>query len=62
MGTITKKKYVGDSILDITCTNEGAGLLDTKVEINGKPLCWITYGDLDNFVNELEDVVTKYRI
>jgi hypothetical protein len=62
MTTITKTKYIEHSTLEITCTNEGAGLLDTKVEINGKPLCWITYSDLDNFINELEDVVSKYRI
>ena len=62
MGTITKTKYVGDSALLFTCTNEGGGLLDTKVEINDEPLCWITYSEIDKFTEELEDVVNKYRI
>lgn len=60
MRTITK--YVGDSTLFFTCKNEGAGYLDTKVEINGKPLCWITFIDIDNFVEEFSHTVGKYSI
>lgn len=59
----TSSKMIGD--LEITFTGEkypGDPILDTKVEINGEQLCWITWNDKENFFSELESTVEKYRI
>lgn len=41
---------------------KGEPELDTKVEIEGGTLCWISLPDKDKFVQELEAVISKYRI
>lgn len=60
MRTITKN--VGHSTLVFTCKDEGGGYLDTKVEMNGKLLCWITFSELESFYYDLVVTVEKYRI
>ncbi|MCK9417096.1 hypothetical protein M0Q97_10610 [Candidatus Dojkabacteria bacterium] len=40
----------------------GNPILDTRVIIEGKTICWITWNDKDVFINELNDVISKYRI
>jgi len=60
MRTITK--HVGDSTVVFTCKNEGAGLLDTKVEINGSLLCWISFSELRSFYFDLSVTIERYRI
>ena len=62
MKKITETKYLGDSELVFTCINEGAGLLDTKVEINGALLCWITFSELESFYYDLLVTLEKYKI
>jgi hypothetical protein len=54
----TKKKFIGDIVLNFECMDE----FDTKVTINGTPLCWITWVDVDKFVLELSEVLSKYKI
>lgn len=51
-----------DTHLHITCKDEGAGYLDTRVDVIGENLCWISYPELEHFVAELQAVVNKYRI
>lgn len=41
------------------CENQ---LLDTKVSIAGQNLCWISYMDKEDFVRDLQAVITRYRI
>lgn len=35
---------------------------DTKVEINGTFLCYISYSESEQFVNDLSEVIGRYRI
>lgn len=53
---------VGDLIFKLEGENWGKGLQDTKVTINDQLLCWIQWKDKDDFLNELKDVISKYRI
>lgn len=62
MKTIKTNRYIGDILLFFESENLGAGYLDTTVKCNDAVLCWITYSEIDNFVNELNDVINKYRI
>lgn len=41
---------------------QGNPPLDTKVELTGGTICWITWGDKENFEKEINDVIAKYRI
>ena len=36
--------------------------LDTKVTLNGSLLCWISFPDLEAFVDEFAEFMSKYRI
>lgn len=59
---ISQTHYIGDLTLQLDGENWGNGLEDTKVSIDGKLLCWIQWNEKDNFLNELKNVVSKYRI
>ena len=41
---------------------KGLDILDTKVEVGGKVLCFVTWKDKDKFTRELNDVINKYQI
>nr|WP_288215359.1 hypothetical protein [uncultured Butyricimonas sp.]DAZ13416.1 MAG TPA: hypothetical protein [Caudoviricetes sp.] len=34
---------------------------ESKVEVNGKTLIWISTGDVDNFIQDLQLILDKYR-
>lgn len=38
------------------------GILDTKVSINEKMLCWIIWKDRDEFLRKINNVIDEYRI
>lgn len=40
----------------------GNPILDTKVELNGETLCWITWEERKEFARKLDDVLSEYRI
>lgn len=42
--------------------NWGTGLQDTEVKIEDKQLCWIDWKDKDAFIDEIREVIDKYRI
>lgn len=48
--------------LEFDCEPCEGEFLDTRVTIDGQPLCWITWKDVDNFANEINDVINKYAI
>lgn len=52
------------SQLTITLTGEnyGDGPLDTRVEIQGGTLCWVSWPESDEFLKELNDLINKYAI
>ena len=55
------------SLGNLTVTFEGEqfaglGILDTSVNIAGQNLCAITWKDQFDFINDLNDVISKYRI
>ncbi len=61
--TINKSININDNLkLDIRCRDEGGEYLDTRIQINGDTLCWVSYPELDDFVKELQAVISKYRI
>jgi hypothetical protein len=46
-----------------TCEEDAAGeFLDTKVELNGMLLCWITWGNHEIFIKDFSAWIGKYRI
>ncbi len=53
-------RAIGDLALEIT--SDKNDYPDTKVQIYGETLCWISYNDIDEFTRELNDVINKYRI
>lgn len=40
----------------------GQPTLDTKVTIDGKTLCWITWEYKEIFTEELNEIINKYQI
>lgn len=40
----------------------GHPITDTKVQIAGSTVCWITWSDKEAFTAELQAVISKYRI
>lgn len=55
-------KIIDNNTLFFECENEGSGFLDTKVTINGTYFCYITYSEIDNFVKDFSEFMSKYRI
>lgn len=39
-----------------------APVLDTEVKIDSGTLCWISWPEKDQFLKELNEVITKYSI
>ena len=64
----TEPKYIGHSATlgDLTLSfrgeNWGAGIQDTRVSIGDSQLCWICWEEKEAFINELTDLINKYRI
>jgi hypothetical protein len=54
----TKRKRIGYS--EIVFTSYGG--MDTSVRIGGSLICTIAGNEIDQFMNELEQVISKYRI
>jgi len=55
--------FLGD--LEITFRGEkydNKPILDTSVKIGEQTVCWITWNDKKSFVQELNDIISKYRI
>lgn len=54
--------YIGDIPAVVKCERCEGELLDSKVEIEGGTICWITWGDRESFFNDLNQLISKYRI
>lgn len=61
METKTVIKIIDNNTLEFKCTDEGSGFLDTKVTINGTFFCWISFPELNGFVNDFSVFMSKYR-
>lgn len=60
---ITNTHMVGD--LQLSFRGEAwddKGFVDTEVKCNGNLLCWIVWPDKEKFVQELNAIISKYRI
>jgi hypothetical protein len=58
--------YSYDKIGDLNCTLESevvdGKLYDTKVSIESGIVCYIAGSEKSAFINELNDIISKYRI
>ena len=46
-----------------TCESDEEGeYMDTKVTLNGILFCWITFSDLEGFMKDFSNFISKYRI
>ena len=62
-----KTKYVqkligANNSLEFTCEPCEGEYLDTKVQLNGVFLCWISFPDLEEFVNKLNNTIAEFAI
>jgi len=55
-------KIIDNNTLKFTCEECEGEFLDTNVEINGTFLCCISFPELEQFVNDLSEVISRYRI
>jgi len=67
MNTEVKKHTIelglGNLALRLTGEQYDDGdILDTKVEVSGENLCYITWSEKEASVKELNEVIKKYRI
>jgi len=53
---------VGHATVNLEIEVEDGKKWDTKVEIGGELLCFISGPEIDNFKTELNDLVEKHRI
>lgn len=60
----TKKQefYLADCIINTESEVFDNEILDTQIFINDTYLCTIAGSDIDNFVNDLRELIKKYRI
>jgi hypothetical protein len=57
-----KSVELGDSTLEFRCEPCEGEYLDTSVMINGQSLCWITWNDVEKFIEEIRLPISKYSI
>jgi hypothetical protein len=59
----TKTEYIGNNFLEFDCDDFDNGQwLDTKVYFNGELLCVITGNTIDNFIEDFQNLINKYKI
>ncbi len=58
----TVKKSFGNMTLVFTCEECEGQYLDTKVTINGETLCWVSFPEIDTFVEKLDNTMSDHRI
>jgi len=59
----TRKWSYGPNTLIFTCEDfENGKWLDTVVYLNGQEICVIAGCEIDNFINDFKNLITKYRI
>lgn len=55
--------YIGNIQLLLTSDVVDGKILDTKVEVMEEGMiCWICGLEIDNFIKDINEVITKYRI
>jgi len=62
MPTKSLQKIIPGNSIHFSCEECAGEYLDTRVEFNDIFLCYITWTDVENFVKDFEDLLTKYRI
>ena len=55
-------RIIDNNTLCFTCEQCEGEYLDTRVTINGTFFCWITFSDLENFMQDFSNFMSKYRI
>lgn len=48
--------------LSLTVEMDNGNEYDTRVQIEGGTLCWVSGPERHNFINELNELIAKYRI
>lgn len=59
--TKTENKTIGDLPARLTIDVIAGGATDTKIEIGGGTLCWVSGEKWQEFINELNKIINKYR-
>jgi len=59
---VTEVAQIGDIRGNTITVVDDGKLLDTKVLLHSGVLCWITHDSKDKFLEEINEVITKYRM
>lgn len=62
MSTIKKTAYIGDMCVTIETDVYDGQKGDTKITHSGNLICWVSGSEIDKFIEEIADIITKYRI
>jgi len=62
MPTKSVYKTIPGNDFHFSCDECDGEYLDTRVNMNGIFLCYITFSDVENFFNDFQTLLTKYRI
>lgn len=62
MKTKTKTVYVGDLRAEASIYVEDGAEMDTTVQVPGGVLCCVSGTQLCEFIDELNEVINRYRI
>lgn len=55
-------KWVGDLEVKATSDVFDGEILDTKIEIQGGTLCWVSGSVREEFLKKLNELIAEYRI
>ncbi len=58
----TEIKSIGDLEIKFAGEEWEKEILDTKVTINGKQLCWVVWREKEEFLRKLNNIIGEYRI
>jgi len=54
--------FIGDLEFTLISDVYDGEIGDAEVKIGDKSLCWISGNERNNFINEFENLIAKYRI
>ncbi len=58
--TITYKEELGNLTAVVTSEVHDGRVLDTKIEIEGQSLCWVSGEQKDEFLNKMKELIEEY--
>jgi hypothetical protein len=55
-------RIIDNNTFCFTSESDDGEFLDTRVTLNGIDFCWITFSDLEDFMKDFSNFISKYRI